>query len=132
MAPEYQGFQNLQVGKLDMKQSLVSANLKFYNPNNFDVKLKKAEMDVFINDKQANHYVIDSTIFISRRDTFYIPISLQLDIGNLFSNALQSLINNQVHIRLEGYVKLKKGIVGYKAPLHYEITQKLDDIINER
>jgi len=126
LAPEYQGFENLQIGKLSIQESRISTNLKFYNPNSFGLQLKKAEMDIFVNEKLADHYILDSTIYISKLDTFLIPVSLKIDFRNIFNNALQSLLSNEVKIRLVGYAKLKKGAVGFRVPLHYEETQKLD------
>jgi LEA14-like dessication related protein len=131
MAPEYQGFENLQIGKFSLEESRISTNLKFYNPNSFGLQLKKAEMDIFVNDKLADHYLLDSTIYISKLDTFLIPVSLKLDLKSIFSNALQALLSKEVKIRLAGYAKLKKGAVGFKVPLMYEETQKLDALLNQ-
>ena len=131
LAPEYQGFENLQIGKFSVEESRISTNLKFYNPNSFGLQLKKAEMDIFINDKLADHYLLDSTIYISKLDTFLIPVSLKIDMRNIFSNALQALLSKEVKIRLAGYAKLKKGAVGFKVPLMYEETQKLDALLNQ-
>jgi len=131
MAPEYHGFDNLQVGKFSLEESRISTNLKFYNPNSFDLQLKKAEMDIFVNEKLADHYLLDSTIYISKLDTFLIPVSLKINLGNIFSSALQALMSKEVKIRLAGYAKLKKGALGFKVPLLYEETQKLDALLNQ-
>jgi len=131
MAPEYQGFDDLRLGKLNMQESLVSTNLKFYNPNSFGLTLKKAEMDIYVNDKLADHYLLDSTINIARKDTFYIPVALKINFNAMLNNALMSLLKNEVKIRLEGKAKLKKGAMGFSVPLHYEETQKLDAFLNQ-
>jgi LEA14-like dessication related protein len=128
-APEYLGFQNIQVSKMDMQQSIISADVKFYNPNAFPMQLKKAEMDIFINEKPANHYVLDSTINIPAKDSFWVPVKLNLNINNLFSNALQSLMNDQLLIRLEGHVKVKKGGFSFRVPVRYEEKQKLSELM---
>jgi len=128
-APEYLGFQNITVSKMDMQQSVISADVKFYNPNSFPMQLKKAEMDVFINDKAANHYILDSTINIPAKDSFWVPLKLNLNMQNIFSNALQSLLNDQLLIRLEGYVKVKKGGLSFSVPVHYEEKEKLSELM---
>jgi LEA14-like dessication related protein len=127
-APEYLGFENIQIGKLNTKESIISTNLKFYNPNSFGLQMKKAEMDIYINEKLMDHYLLDSTIFIAKRDTFYIPVSVKINFGNIFSNALQSLLTNEVRIRLNGNVRLKKGNIGFKVPIQYEQSEKLDSL----
>ena len=130
LSPEYEGFDDLRIGKLNMQESLISTNLKFYNPNNFGLQLRKAEMDIFVNEKLVDHYLLDSTIHISKKDTFFIPVSIKINFSSMLSNALQSLLKNEIKIRLDGKAKLKKGAVGFTMPLHYEDTQKLDALIN--
>lgn len=129
LAPEYLGFDNATFDKANLRGSMVSANLKFYNPNTFGVKLKRAEMDISLNDKLANHYLLDSTILIRQKDTFFIPISLKLDLKNLLSNALQVFVTRQVKITLDGKIKLKRGIIPYGRHFHYEVNQPLDSLM---
>src|SRR5580692_3536335 len=77
-APEYYGFQDIQISKVSGQQTTLSATLKFYNPNPFSLQLKQAEVDVSLNGKHAGHSQLDSTIFIPQRDTFYVPVAMQL------------------------------------------------------
>jgi LEA14-like dessication related protein len=127
--PEYLGFVNPKFDKINPQNSQVSVNLKFYNANHFGLKLKKAEMDISLNDKLANHYLLDSTIVIARTDTFYIPISMRLDLKSLFSNALQVFMSRQVKITLDGKVKMKRGILSFSRHFHYEVNQSIDSLI---
>src|ERR1700733_5583670 len=60
LEPEYRGLENLQINKIGIGESIVSANLKFYNPNTFALQMKHADVNVLLNDKQAAHCVIDS------------------------------------------------------------------------
>jgi LEA14-like dessication related protein len=130
--PEYLGLRDIQVIKVDAQQSLLSGSVKFYNPNAFDMQLKKADIDIFLNGQHANHYVLDSTIEIHARDSFWIPVTLQLDLKSIFANAFQSLLNDQVKIRFEGHVRVKKGGFGFRVPIHYEETQKLSVLMQGR
>jgi LEA14-like dessication related protein len=129
MLPEYLGFSNPQFDKTNLQNSQISANLKFYNPNGFGLKLKRVDMDISLNDKLANHYLLDSTIIIPKRDTFFIPLSIRLDLKNLLSNALQVFISRQVKITLDGKIKLKRGILPATRHFHYEVNQPLDSLI---
>jgi LEA14-like dessication related protein len=130
VAPEYLGFQNLLVNKMTAQEYLLSANVKFYNPNHFNLEMKRAELDIFLNQKLADHYLLDSTIFIPKTDTFYVPVSLKVNLSNIFTNALQMLLSNSVHIMVDGKVKLKRGGITITRPFHYEGAQKLDSLLN--
>lgn len=126
--PEYRGFNNLRVEHAGAKESVVSANIKFYNPNNFPLQLKKADVFFLLNDKQAAHCNIDSTINIPKLDSFYVPVSFKVSFGNILNNAFQLLLNGKAKINAEGFVKFKRAGVAFKVPVHYEAYQDLDSL----
>jgi LEA14-like dessication related protein len=127
-APEYYGFQNLSLGKGLGQETVLSANVKFYNPNPFSLQLKRAEMNISINGKPSGHSFLDSTIFIPKRDTFFVPVALQLDLHSIFNNALQMLLDKQVKIVCDGRVKLKRDGVSFSVPFHYEGDQDMNSL----
>src|SRR3982751_1343803 len=119
-APEYYGFQDLQIGTVTGQQASLSTTLKFYNPNPFSLQLKRAELDVLLNGKAAGHSILDSTVQIPRKDTFYVPVSLQVNLQGLLGNALQLLLDPHVTVTLDGKVHLKRGVISFTRPFHYE------------
>jgi len=128
LAPEYYGFQDLQVGQ-GGGQTVLSSTLKFYNPNPFSLQLKRAELDVSINGKHAGHSLLDSTIFIPQKDTFFVPVSMNLDLKAIFSNALAVLLNQEATISLDGRVRIKRGAVTFSRPFHYDGKQDLKSLL---
>ena len=128
-APEYLGFQNIQVMKADAQQSVLSADVKFFNPNAYPMQLKKAEMDIYLNDKLANHYLLDSTINIPAKDSFWVPVNLTLVWNKILGSAMQSVMNDQIKIKLDGHCKVKKGGFGFRVPVKYEETEKLSTLM---
>jgi LEA14-like dessication related protein len=128
-APEYQGFENIRLAQISGQQTLVSADLKFYNPNRFNLELRKAEVDIFLNDKPAGHSSLDSMIYIHKTDTFSIPVSLQVNLQSIFSNALQILLEKEVKIRMDGRAWLKRGGLPFSVPFHYEGKQPLSSFM---
>jgi len=127
-APEYRGFDGLQATR-NGQETVLSAKLKFFNPNPFPLQLKRAKLDVYLNDQHAGHSTLDSTINIPRMDSFYIPVSLRLDMHSLFSNALQFLLKREVKVAVHGKASVKKGIFPFSVPLNYEGNQSLDSLL---
>jgi LEA14-like dessication related protein len=127
---EYFGFQNLQVGAVIGGKTDVSAIVKLYNPNSFDLKLKRAEADIVINGQHAGHSLLDSTILIPGKDTFYVPVILEVEMRGLFSNALQMLLGKrEANIVVDGKVKVKKGMFTFNRSFHYEGKQDLNSLM---
>lgn len=127
-APEYYGFQNLAIGKGAGQQTLLSATIKFYNPNPFSLQLKRAEMTLSVNGKEAGHSTLDSTVFIPKRDSFFVPVTMQLDLHSIFNNALQMLLDQKVKIACDGRVHLKRDGIPFSVPFHYEADQDLNSL----
>ena len=127
-APEYYGFQNPQIVRSGALTTL-STTLNFYNPNPYNLKLLRAEMDVSLNGKHAGHSLLDTTIFIPKKDTFFVPVSLQVNLSSLMSNALAVLLEKQATISLDGRVKIKRGAFTFNRPFHYEGKQDLNSLL---
>ena len=130
-APEYYGFRDLQIGAATESQATVSTVVKLYNPNRFGLELKRAEVDVSINGRHAGHSLLDSTIHIPGRDTFYVPIAMQVDLRAIMRNALQSLLGGEATVSLDGRVKIKRGLLTFNRPFHYDGKQDLNALFQQ-
>lgn len=127
--PEYFGFQDIQIIKTTGSQPTLATVVKLYNPNPFSLELRRAEVDVAINGHHAGHSLLDSTIYIPKRDTFYVPVAMQVDLQAILSNALQSFFSKKATITLDGRVKIKKGMMLYNRPFHYEDQEDIQQLL---
>ena len=127
---EYFGFQNLVVGQVIGGKTDLSAIVKLYNPNSFKLALKRAEADISVNGQHAGHSLLDTTIFIPAKDTFYVPVTLSLDMKGLFSNALQMLMGKrEANLVVDGRVKIRKGLFTFNRSFHFEGKQELSSLM---
>jgi LEA14-like dessication related protein len=125
-APEYLGFRDFSIQDATMDSALLHTQLAFYNPNAFNMELKRGDVNVFLDDKLANHYVMDSTINILRKDTFYVPLNLRVSPKLLLNSALSMLLNgNKIKVRLVGSIRVKRSGVSFTVPINYEVMQSL-------
>src|SRR6478672_469095 len=106
---QYLDFENLHLQKASLSESVVNADIKYFNPNNFKLQLKQADFDVFVNDKFVGHSHLDTLIHIPANDSFYIPVSVKLNLGDLFKNALQVFSHPEVKVKFEGKAKIGKA-----------------------
>lgn len=126
LAPEFRSVENFRVNSIGVEESAISADLKYYNPNNFTLKLKHGETDVYLNNRFLGKTVLDTLTQIPARDSFLIPVSMKVDMKQIYSNALDILLSNEVTIKLNGFAKLGKGGIYFNLPIQYEGKQKLD------
>lgn len=122
---QYIGIENFRVQSINLNQSVILADLKYFNPNNFKMKLKSAEMDVTVNEKFLGHSVLDTLMNIPRKDTFSLPVHLNVNMKTLLSNSLNALLSNEFDISLKGKARLGKGGFYFNFPFTYQGKQKI-------
>ncbi|MBV7529353.1 LEA type 2 family protein [Chitinophaga sp. sic0106] len=113
------------LGELGMSKSIVNMTLAYYNPNNYRLQLKDADFDLFIDDTEVGHSIQDTIINIPARDTFYFPVKLEVNMGNVFKNAFSAFSNKEVTIKATGKCKVGKGGVYLPFPIKCETKQAL-------
>jgi len=125
-APDYIDFQHLRLKKAGLDQAVITFDLRYYNPNNFNIQLKKVDVDIYFNDKYLGHSMLDSLIHIPKRDTFFIPVSMQIQFKNVMVNAVQLLLNPEVMVKLVGNARVGKAGVFINMPINYEGKKRID------
>lgn len=111
---------------LGFSKSTVKMELAYYNPNNFSLRLKDAEFDLFLDDTKVGHSLQDTLIEIPAKDTFYFPVKLEVDMGHVFQNILGALTNKEVTIKASGNCKVGKKGIFLPFPIKCETKQKID------
>ena len=123
--PEYQAFDNFGLSKISMGESVVSADLKYYNPNPYPLQLKRANLAISIDNKPVGTTVLDTLIQIPKLDTFYVPVKMKVDMKQLLSNALSMLLSDGVNVKVSGTVKMGRGGIFFNVPVNYEGKQEI-------
>jgi LEA14-like dessication related protein len=116
----YKSVQNfgLQKGKALM-------DISFYNPNKYKLKLKNADLDVFLNGAKLGKMNVSKAVVIPRMDTFTVPVSIDVDLKNLLPNALQLAFSSDMSVKLQGNLKAGRHGVYKNVPVNYEGKQDI-------
>jgi len=123
--PVFVDARNFRIGKLGLKQSDLRMLLVYYNPNGVGLGLEKADLDVYVENKFFGHTNLDTLIPIPAKDTFYIPVKLELDMKNLASNLVSIGLKEEVELKLKGTARLKKAGIGFNFPVNYTGKHRL-------
>ena len=127
--PELKKISAIRVSQLGLKESTLSFEMEYFNPNKFRVKLKEAEGDVWLDEKLLGHFIIDTLIHIPARADFRLPVKLKADMNQLLKNSLATLLNNEVLIKLHGSAKIGKGLIFIRYPIRHERKQRLGELL---
>ena len=125
-APLFQAIENFRLANPGLAASDVSADVRYFNPNNFKLQFRHADLSVYINDHFVGTTVLDTLIEIPKKDSFLIPVAMKVNLQDVLSNALEVLLTKEVTIKLDGFARLRKTGIYIKVPIHYEGKQKID------
>ncbi len=120
---EYRGMENLRIDSIGLVKSKISLDLVYFNPNNFGVDLRNVNCDIFINHNYLGKYVLDTLMRISKRSEFAIPSGMQVDMKNVYKNALGTLLSKQVLVELKGSTRVGKSGFFITVPFNYSAME---------
>ena len=121
---EYQDVRNFKLYELSLHPQ-IGMDIQLYNPNDYKMILKSADVKVYINDKLIGSTNLVKSFNVPANDTFLLPVKMTTDLSCIFSNALAVLANKEVTIRLDGFVKAGRRVF-INVPIHYNGKQKLN------
>lgn len=124
---DYLGVKNIKVLQFGLKESTVGLDVGYYNPNKFPVTMKRAEVDVYVNNNYFGKTTLDSTIYIPKRDTFYLPVILKVNMNTTAMQLIQAITQGQqeVLVKMDGNARIGRGGIFINYPIRYEGMQKL-------
>ncbi len=121
---EYRGMQNLKIDSIGLVSSKISLELVYFNPNNFGVDLRNVNCDVYINHNYLGKYMLDTMMHIAKRSEFAIPSTMNVDMKNVFKNALGTFLSSQVLVELKGSTRVGKSGFFITVPFTYSAMEK--------
>src|SRR5687768_17853499 len=98
---EYLGIGDVRVLQWGLQESKLGVNIHLFNPNRQKLQLKQANVDVYINNVLMGNTKLDSTINIPKRDTFSIPIVLNVQSATAITNVIQTFSDTASTIKLQ-------------------------------
>ena len=102
-----------------------------YNPNNQKVQLKDAIARVYVNTAFLGDTRMDSTISVPRRDTFSVPLVLNINSITAVGKIMESLSDSTVKIKVDGSVKMGKAGVFRSFQINYQRDEKVADLMGD-
>src|SRR5690242_11528288 len=71
--PELRGIENVKLDRFTLGKSTVEFQVRYFNPNSFNAKLKRAEGNAWIDSIYLGHFNVDSMVVIPASSEFLVP-----------------------------------------------------------
>ena len=125
---EFVDIQNIKMVKWGMSESVVGLDVRFFNPNKKQVKLKDAIAKVYVNSAFLGDTNMDTTISVPKNDTFSVPLLLKVQTATALAKMMETAKDSAITVMVEGTVKMGKAGVFLTYPIKYEKLQSLADL----
>ena len=120
---EFKGVQNIGLEGRSGGNITVRIDMKVSNPNNYNIKIKKSSLDVFVNSSKVGKTKMKNDVVLKKNHQDVYPLHLTFSEKELKSSALASigsLLTGSMKIRIKGDVKTKVYGIGKKFPIDVE------------
>lgn len=120
---ELRTIREIKVDKLDNKGIEFSGSAKIYNPNNYKIKIKSTDADLFLEGRQAGKAKLLSTIVIPANFDDFVDFRMRADFtagsAQLLPIILGASVKRSVNLELKGTAKAKSFIIGKTFDFEY-------------
>ena len=125
--PVFKAVENVRVSKLSTQGVHLTAQVKFYNPNDTGVRLTAISIDMIVDGKTLAHADQSSKLKIKAKSDFYVPLDVNIDLKqiNTISSIFGILSGRSLDATFTGHLKLSKGGVAAKIPVNFNQRIKL-------
>lgn len=129
---DFKGLQDIRLENTTSEQLLIRLDLKVDNPNTYNIIIKPAILDVYINGKFAGKTKMKEKIVLKKSTTGVYPLYLQAarkDIIGSVAGSIGTLLSGKVKVGIKGNVKAKAYGVAKKFYLNEEETVSLKGLL---
>jgi len=120
---EYQGIQNFSMEQ--GTKPTVTLDIRMFNPNRYSLKLKNANVDVFLNGANMGRLRVDGYHSAPGQDTFLLPVAIDIKPEVTLPSILQLVMKGEVQIKLAGNIRGGRHGIYIRVPVNYEGTENL-------
>lgn len=105
-------------------EPLLKGTAVLYNPNKQRMKLRKINVDVYVNDKKTARIDQEPSLLIPSEAEFTVPLEVKLNIKELgFMDTLFGMLGGKkMKVRYKGTISVTYKGVPIRVPIDYEST----------
>ena len=124
----------VRVRKLEFKEIrdgkiIAQADAVFNNPNKRGGKVKKADISIFVNEKEAAKVIRNSPFKVAPNSEFTIPLEMEITFEELAKNFLNKIFSREkeknLPLHFQGYIWVSVYGITRKIPVDYDASLNL-------
>ena len=129
---EFKGINNASIGDLKNQKIPIELTIRVFNPNNYNIKITRANLEVFIEGKYFGKTTISDKVVIKKNKEENYTIVLETsksEAGKLILSSLPLLFGKKLILEIKGSVVAKAYGIKKKFPVNEKHELKSSDFI---
>ena len=129
---EFKGVNDVNIGDIKNQLIPIELNVKIYNPNNYNIKITKANLDIYLEGKHFGQSNAKKNIVIKKNEENDYSIVLETSkskIGQSIFSTLSMLLGKNLTIEVKGTVTAKAFGIKKKFPISEKHQLKPSDFM---
>jgi LEA14-like dessication related protein len=124
--PQFRRLENFGLKKVGLEQATISFDATFLNPNQFGLKVKEADLDIYADSVYLGKFKQPLEIEVQPGSEFSIPLEGIVTLQQVLTSEWKRLAGKEVLLRATGAVKAGKAGVFITKAIAYQGRHKLD------
>ena len=122
---EFKQIRDLKVRGIEDGSLIIDGFAEFHNPNRMGIKLRDAEVEVFVKGKKVAELNSSEKVRIRPNGKFEIPLDAKIDMkgSGFVGNVLSLLTKKELELEFKGQIEVSRWLIPKKIPIHD--TQKV-------
>jgi LEA14-like dessication related protein len=125
---EYKGVSDWNLQPKSFVESSLGAKVTIYNPNSYQITVKRIEANIEVNGSVWSKYSIDSSFVVPAESDFEFPIKLKVKNSSLLSGVSQIANGKDLNYLLIGTIKGTYRSITAEVPFKYSGSFNEGDI----
>ena len=122
---EYRGVSDWKIQTKSFTESKLSGNINVFNPNKYEVTIKRIEAEIIVNGSQWSNYLLDSSFVVPAQSLFTFPVGLRVKNSSLLTGVASLASGTELPYELKG--KIKGKFRGITAEFPFTYTDKFSE-----
>ena len=124
--PQFRRLEQFGIRKIGLEQATIGFNATFLNPNNFGLKVKEADLDIYADSVYLGKFTQPQEIAVQPGTEFSIPLEGTVTLQQVLTSEWKRLAGKEVLLRATGAVKAGKAGVFITKAIAYQGRHTLD------
>lgn len=124
----FDGVENFKMGKIEEGSIDFGFDVKLENPNNYNIKIKPTDLQVFLGDNELGMARLDKKLVIKKNSKASYPVVINAKLlqaaGAGFSSVMELATKKSANVRIVGPVK--GSVYGVTRKMEVDETRSID------